>query len=133
MVGAAGRGWQGQLGDRYRSSPEAMGVHEGGFTADARMRGHLLSAGPKRHPPADPPLRAGPAARIPGDAVQPGGEHQHRRHPLLAAQRLSSGRHPAGSVSPQAVGLRRCLGDDPGASGGANPVKVVPLRLESRG
>ena len=95
--------------------------------------GIFFQLAPSGIPPADPALRAGPAARIPGDADQPGGEHQHRRHPLLAAQRLSSGRHPAGSVSPQAVGLRRCLGDDPGASGGANPVKVVPLRLESRG
>jgi len=51
------------------------------------------------------------------------------QHSLLAAQWLSSGRHSAGSVSPHAAGLRRCLGDDPGACGGAYPMKVVPLRL----
>ena len=52
-----------------------------------------------------PALPAGDAATgVSADAVQPGGEHQHGWHPLLAAQWLSGGGHPAWCVRHRQLG-----------------------------
>ena len=111
-----GRGCGGHL------LPEAQLPRSRRPCGQCRLRGGRALPPPGDRQPPLPALAAGGAAAgVPGDAVQPGGEHQHRRHPLLAAQRLSGGRHPAGGVPPQAAGLCRCPGDGPGTGGGAEP------------
>ena len=49
--GSAGRSWQGPEGDRYRSSPGAMGLHEGGFTRTPGCGGASLELAPVASPP----------------------------------------------------------------------------------
>ncbi len=72
-------------------------------------------------------LQGGPAARLPRHAVQPGGEHQHLRPPLLAGERLPDRRHPARLLPPPAAGLRGCPRPVPEPGGGAGSMRVVPL------